>query len=238
VNAFDIGREAVHVWRVMLDEASAGADLAILSPEERERASRLRTPLLQRRFVAARATLRSLLSLYLGKDPSTLSFAYGPNGKPAIAPPVPIRFSVSHCRQLALVAIGSGCEMGVDVEELVAIRDAEALARRFFSPAEAAAIDSMDPARRSAAFLGVWVRKEAVVKALGAGLSYPLREFEVPIGAADPSVVRTEHRLDGASRHWHVRDVPVGAGYVAALAVSVAPRSVCVRDWPTGARLM
>jgi len=108
--------------------------------------------------------------------------------------------------------------------------------RSSFSPAETRILETMDATSRSTAFLDGWVRKEAVLKAHGAGLSWPLHDLEVPLGReAGPSTVRIAHPADGGIMHWHIRDVPVGAGRVAALAASKALRRVSVRDWSTGA---
>jgi 4'-phosphopantetheinyl transferase len=227
---------AVHVWRVALDEALVDRGMRVLSPRERERALRFWAPELQRNFIAARAGLRFLLSRYLGEPPSTLTFSYGLQGKPALAKTPDVSFSLSHTQTLALVAIGCDGDVGIDIETLVPIDDAEALARRFFSPTEIGAIEAMDPTHRPSAFLGGWVRKEAVLKAHGAGLSRPLHEFVVPIEAAPgPRIVRLDEGPSGGGNTvWQVWDIPVGACHVAALAASTAVRRVSLREFSTG----
>jgi len=86
------------------------------------------------------------------------------------------------------VAVAGGSDVGIDIERMRHIPDAVELATGLFSQREIDAIRSWPESSRSRAFLAMWTRKEAVVKAVGAGLSLRLDSFEPePIGAADGS---------------------------------------------------
>ena len=69
-------------------------------------------------------------------------FSYGPKGKPGLAPEflkaVPqagdLRFNLSHAGGLALYGFTRGRDIGVDIEQIRALEDAEQIARRFFAP--------------------------------------------------------------------------------------------------------
>ena len=61
------------------------------------------------------------------------------------------------------------------------------LSRCFFAPVEADEIWGLPPEEQRAAFFACWTRKEAFVKALGAGLSVPLDRFRVTVRADQPA---------------------------------------------------
>jgi 4'-phosphopantetheinyl transferase len=96
-----------------------------------------------------------------------------------LSAPCSLHFNLAHSGELAVVALARGCEIGVDVERLRPLRHLAQLAQRYFTPAEAAAILALDGDARQRAFLAVWTAKEAILKALGRGLSYPLDRFAV-----------------------------------------------------------
>jgi 4'-phosphopantetheinyl transferase len=94
--------------------------------------------------------LRALLARYVDRDPRALDFVLGPHGKPALLaeegdPAIDLRFNLSHSGSLALVAVSSEREVGVDIE--------------------------CADGRRTEEFLHAWVVREAVGKCRGTGLA-------------------------------------------------------------------
>ncbi len=170
----------LHVWLAPLDNQ---ADDAVLSPDERQRAARFVHPHHADRFRAAHAALRHAVSAYAGVPAAALRFAAGPFGKPRLDPPG-VAFNLSHSGDWALIALARAAAVGVDIEQPRPIPDHAELARRTFAPAEAAALEALAPDDRLPGFFRCWTRKEAVVKALGTGLSTPLDRFVVPVGTA------------------------------------------------------
>ena len=69
------------------------------------------------------------------------------------------------------------------------------------------------------AFFRCWTRKEAFIKLLGAGLSFPLDEFDVSLAADEPAELLALYGDAGAKSRWSLREVAVPAGHLAALAV-------------------
>ena len=111
----------VHLWSAVLDVPQATVDRlqAVLSPDEHQRAGRLRGGQLANRFIAGRAILRSILARYLAASPADVVFAYNARGKPSLGPPWDRRglgFNLSHSKALAVIAISGGREVGVNVE--------------------------------------------------------------------------------------------------------------------------
>ena len=161
----------------------------------------------RRRWIVARAGLRALVGSYLDEDPAAVAFAPGPHGKPRLEPPSELRFSLAHSGELALLAVASERELGVDLEWVGQPRDALGLATRYFTNAERAAIAEAPEAERLAVFYRHWVAKEAFVKATGRGLSASLRSFELE------------------AMRWSLQLLDVPGGYAAALVAEAPARA-------------
>jgi 4'-phosphopantetheinyl transferase len=211
----------VHVWSVNLDEPAAAVEgcAVVLSDDERDRAERLRAAHDRRRFIVARARLREVLAGYLDCDARDLRFRAGSHGKPQLdAPLPPLVFNASHSCAKAVYAIAARGRVGIDVERVTRIVDHQAIADRFFSPAEAASLRALAVQDRPMAFFSCWTRKEAYVKAIGAGLSYPLDAFTVSVGRHRPAALIDHAHDPEEPRRWWLVDLPVAADYVAAVA--------------------
>lgn len=162
-----------------LDRAAPGFPAA-LAPAERARAAAMAEPA-RRRFLAGRAALRALLAEHLGCAPCAVPLATTRFGKPHLADPTAgLALSLAHCGRWALLAVAPVRALGVDLERVRPLDDADELARRLLGPAERAALARLPAAARGRALLRAWVRLEARRKAVGTGLgelpSEPARE--------------------------------------------------------------
>ena len=109
----------VVVTRLDVGPGALRASAALLSQEERHRAGRFAFECDRRRFTVARARLRQLLAARLDIGADSVELVYGERGKPALARRVAasnLRFSVSHCDDVAVYAFAFGREVGIDVE--------------------------------------------------------------------------------------------------------------------------
>jgi 4'-phosphopantetheinyl transferase len=134
----------------------------------------------------ARAALRHLLGRELGIPAADLEFEYGPHGKPALCSRrhgEALRFNVSHSADLVLIGLVRGREIGVDLEFHRGMNDRDQVATRFFSANEVREYLQLADEERKQAFYDCWTRKEAVIKAIGRGLAFPLSGFDVSLSA-------------------------------------------------------
>lgn len=213
----------VHIWRSHLerDDRAVQSLLELLSPEEQARAGRYYFQRDRTHFVVARGTLRVILGRYLDLAPRRLRFTYNQYGKPALSSEAGdgrLRFNVSHSHGLALFAVASGREIGVDLEQVRADFASLEVAERFFSPAEVSGLRALPPGARTSAFFNCWTRKEAYIKARGEGLSHPLHRFTVPLGSDESTSLSIDDE-DGAAAHWSLVELFPAEDYRAALAV-------------------
>jgi len=179
-----------------------------------DRAGRMRDERRRGQFLSSRAWLRVILGRYLGVDAESVRFTSTDRGKPSIVEGGDLCFSLSRSAGVALIAVTAGRTVGVDIERVRGL-DHDGLAGRFFSPAETASLRRMPEADRREAFFGLWVRKEAVVKASGAGIGDGLDHFDV--------------RGTRVAGRWSVATLDAGPGFAAAVAVdgAMGPISAC-----------
>ena len=227
----ELDRNSVHVWSASLDGRLEDV-CSLLSAEEIARAARFRFDRDRDRFASGRALLRRLLAAYTGRRAEDIGFAYSVYGKPRLVGATQISFNVSHSGNRALFALGSGVDVGVDIELLDPNLTDERVPERFFSPREVSELRSLPKALQPRAFLTCWTRKEAYIKAHGPGLSLPLHDFDVTLRPGDPPLLRGAKWSATEPGEWSLYDLSdEHAGYVAALAVRAADVTVSRRGW-------
>jgi 4'-phosphopantetheinyl transferase len=233
--------DQVHVFCAVLNQPPGRLQQLsqTLSADEQQRASRFRFETDRQHFIVCRGILRTILGRYLDLEPSQLQFSYGSHRKPALAPSTAssnaisgkLQFNVSHSHELALYALTLGREIGVDLEHIRPMPDAEQIAQRFFAPGEYAAFRTIPQPQKQLAFFQCWTRKEAYIKALGQGLSFPLSQFEVSLVPGEPA--RLLH-TSGDSREaasWMLQELNPAPNYVAALAIKAKALQIQCFRW-------
>jgi 4'-phosphopantetheinyl transferase len=220
-----------HVWRVPLDDFPTLDSLNgnVLSPDERERAEQFRIDAARHCFVASRFALRMLLGRYLQIESADIRFTSSGIGKPQLHDrhrSRDVRFNVAHSGSLALIAFTIGCEIGVDIEKLRVVNHSEQIAHRYFHQDELDTIRATPPAARDTVFLRCWTAKEALLKALGTGITDSLAEFAVPLQGSIERAVAIDvpdRSSASVSRCW-LQPLDPGDDFVAAFATVGAKR--------------
>ena len=221
----------IHVWRAFLDNegANAGRLATTLAADELARASRFIFDRDRNHFVSARSILRSILGQYLRRPAASIAFSYAPEGKPQLRledADAPIRFNVSHSNGLAVYAVSRNREIGIDVEKIRPDFRGEAIAQRFFSSRELAELRSLLPEQRDEGFFLCWTRKEAYVKARGAGLGIALNSFDVSLIPGMP-----ERLVSADSNRWMLRSFRPADRFVGALVAEGSSLNVRLWSW-------
>jgi 4'-phosphopantetheinyl transferase len=195
-----LGEHEVHVWTCDLVHDVTPL-VALLSEDELARARRFRFDVHRRRFIAGRGTLRRFLAAYVRRDAALLRFAYGPLGKPRLVGSE-ASFNVSHCDDRMMFAIRRTGEVGIDVERLRPVTDADAISASFFHSDDAEQIRSLQEPARSELFLRHWTRHEARGKFLGRGVVehpdfHQITTLDLPTQDAHLAAVAFEHGSEG-----------------------------------------
>jgi len=211
----------VHLGALDVGEAELAHFAGLIDAEERARAERYRFERDRRRFIVRRGWLRTLLGRHVGQAPERLTFTFGPYGKPELASG--LCFSQSHSGERMIIAL-SDVEVGCDIERIDEAMDWRPIAESLFAPAEREALAALPEAEGRQGFFACWARKEAFVKALGHGLSYPLEAFTVS--------VTPEARLLSGAEAWSIAALSHEPGYAGAVVVrdgALACRSIDIK---------
>jgi 4'-phosphopantetheinyl transferase len=175
---------------------------------------------------AAHALLGRLLAHYAGLDHAPVIARTG-RGKPYAPALAGLDFNLSHARDHALIAVAREQPLGVDLERIDRKLDAHDLARRFLSRSESESLARFPQAQRAIAFLRLWTCKEAVLKALGAGISFGLDRVAFDLDATgSPAALADVAAEAGAAAGWRVALLEPTAGFLGALAWHGAPRQI------------
>lgn len=226
---------AVHLWLAHTETLAPCAHRfdALIDDQERRRGDAYLLAADRARHLTARGVLRALAGHYLAVAPADVRFGIGEFGKPYVASPpgAELSFNVSHSGEVVLLAFARDGDLGVDVQRWNArLGDAERerLAASVCSAGERATMAGLSPGEaRQRAFYSIWSRKEAYLKATGAGISAGLVHVEV--SADDTARLIADPREPMTVERWGMCDVDVGHGYSAALVCSARDRLVELR---------
>ncbi|MSU62351.1 MAG: 4'-phosphopantetheinyl transferase superfamily protein [Pedosphaera sp.] len=194
----------------------------LLPDDERDRAGRFHFAADRHRYIVSHAMLRLILGAYLEQSPRLIRFSTNAFGKPfveAVTNSGQIEFSLSHSGDMAAIGIVRGHPVGVDVELVRNEVNIEELAPTIFTAGELASLRTFEGAAREEAFFNGWTRKEAYIKARGAGLSYPLQEFDVSIDSSRTFQVKDQHAQGTTYTGWATRTTHRAMVYPAAMIV-------------------
>lgn len=195
--------DGLEVLAFMLDVEQDNIRLtgACLNEQERRRARRLRLEQDRRRFIATRGQLRRVLASKLGISPSDVELEYGRLGKPHLSHHMPardLRFSVSRSADMAVIALSTRREVGVDIEAVLPVPEADEIAALCLSASEYESYIALGPEDRLEGFFRRWTRLEAISKALGCGLG---------------------QRIPWDEKDWVVRTFIPKSGYIGSMVV-------------------
>ena len=250
-SSFDRGCE---IWIASIPEFTehqAALD-DLLTPDERAHVDRIREGQATARL--SRGLLRLVLARYLNLSPDEIEIdrtcpeCGRSHGRPRLRnrpettprtgkrdnplePPhasaavEAIEFSVSHGGGLLVLAFANSAPVGVDVEPIGELEDvgAELLDFTLTAP-ERLRLQKVPAAQRTRSFLHHWTAKEAILKALGAGLDVAPQAVTLP---PVPTNGKASVTLPGSSPVdlW-ITDVEVGPAHVCTLATGQEVREL------------
>ncbi|MCF3650815.1 4'-phosphopantetheinyl transferase family protein [Synoicihabitans lomoniglobus] len=220
-----LASDEVHLWFVSLQGSAEQRAIAhaLLDEAEQTQAARFHFDRDRFRFIFAHAALRRVLARVLEVAPPSLRFTKGPAGKPSIASatPAPLHFNLSHAHEYALIGLSRDYPIGVDLEWSGRDVEYNDIVSRFFSTIEKQAWAALAPSEFPTAFFRAWTRKEAYVKARGAGLGHASENYSVDFSPAGAGGLIADELDPTAPDRFQLHPIVAPDGYNAAWSAEV-----------------
>lgn len=210
----------VHLWLLDIREFSnqlAEEALAIMSSDERERAQKFIRG--KEEYIASRWLLREVLGAYLQQAPESLVFSRTEKGKPYFANRA-LQFNLSHSGHWALLAVAKEMELGVDIEQIKDTRDLFGIAESYYHPDEFAQLQQQPAAFQTPYFYRLWTLKEALLKALGVGISAGLENLNFSLDDGISVKLSPVLQQQSVTDKWQFHQWQLGDGNYCALAAA------------------
>jgi len=214
----------IHIWVVDLDVWNLSCFEAVqeISESEAKKAGRFHFKIHQDRYVKGRFMLRSVLGMYLDSDFYDQEFHANFYGKPALQKHPEdhsIRFNISNSENICVCAFSQNSEIGIDIEKIHDLPDMDQIIAASFSDEEIRKIHSLSEPDLTRTFFQYWARKEALIKAMGMGLSHPMNNVNVVTRDENPSQLMIKTERSDISEEWTLLDMDICTGFAAALAL-------------------
>jgi 4'-phosphopantetheinyl transferase len=193
---------------------------ASLSAEEETRIQRLLRAEDRARATVSRGLLRVVLARLKDCRVDEVELLLGTYGKPHLAPPMAVEFSVSRSGDYVMLAMARERRIGIDVERIRSLTDFNRLLSACLTPDEQMEMALLSGTEdRQLAFFSAWTQKEAFLKGIGCGLSLAPTAVRVNLlPHAPPCLLQVDGMADAATA-WQMLALPPIKGYSAALAV-------------------
>lgn len=197
----------INIWVVELHRLTHSSNIYwdTLSADEKEKALSFETKQLQKNYVTARGTLRSLLGSYVNMPPLNIQFIYNKQGKPKIDSHDSVFFNLAHSKDLAIIAFSKIAEVGIDLEYMDSAVDFISLSKLVMTSEEQALFNSINEQQQAETFYTNWTRKEAFVKGLGLGLQFDLKNCSVGVNNLPELKIHTKSQI--TSNDWSLNDI-------------------------------
>lgn len=225
----------IHLWLAQPHFASPRLE-DLLSDDEWRRGQRFIRRGDRERHLVACALIRIALGTQMGISPGDVELdrrcprCGDPHGRPRLRDRTSrIELSVSHSGNLVAVAIAQQHPLGVDVEEMRPLRNLHSLEQMVLSAKEVAGLRRLPDATRSLAFLTLWTRKEAVLKALHRGLELNPRQLVVSAHNEEPRVLAWPPGI-AAPSEFSLAGFKTDADYVGSVAIKTSNSHIVMLD--------
>lgn len=151
-----------------------------LSIQEKTQAKKFVNTYLRERYIISHGVLRYLLAFYTKNNFQTIEYAKNQFGKPFLKNnSSKIHFNMSHSKDYAAYILALDCQVGIDIEWKGRNIDVQELSCLVLTENETAIFNELNSEEKLNTFYDIWTKKEAILKALGQGLFYPMNQLEI-----------------------------------------------------------
>jgi len=228
----------VHIWRGRLSTGLQHLPqiACCLSTDEKKKAARFHQAKDEQRYLFSHSMLRMVLAKYLNCKSESIFYKQDFYGKPMLGfhnLKEDIYFNMSHSEDLVIVALSRDQDVGVDVEFIRKVKDAQGIVKSSFVIQEQIHLFSLPSTEFINGFFLCWTLKEAFIKAIGKGLSYPMNYFSVIDSRGNISGIGSLVITSGMAREWYQLSFIPQSSYVGAMVSSNRQPKVLYFDFNT-----
>ncbi len=150
-----------------------------LSDYEQSQAKGFINNSLREKYISSHGILRYLLSFYANTKPQDIKYFFNPFGKPFLKNNLSIQFNMSHAKDYAVYIIALDSLVGIDIEWKDKENNLDDISEIVLNDQGLTFFRKLKDQEKLNAFYSIWTKKEAIIKAIGEGLSYPLKAINV-----------------------------------------------------------
>lgn len=187
-----------------------------LSDNEQKQANKYCTKILTDRYIISHALLRYILGYYTKQSPQEIKYATNKYGKPFLQDSN-IKFNMSHSKSIVSYIIAYDNNVGIDIEFNDNNLDVMELSKLVLTTKEHILLESLKYDKQRKIFYNLWTKKEALVKAIGEGLSYPINTIETLSTVSGDKITLTSIS-NSASQELYTYTLETELNYSAAIA--------------------
>jgi len=226
----------IHLWSSFLDQPDdiINRFYEVLSEEEKYRINKYKYKSLRYRHTVSKGLLKDFISKYLNIETKEISFVQNKYGKPSLQPELNemnLQFNVSHSENLGIFAFTKGYELGIDVESIQETPNLNRLVDKCFSDFEKEWFYKSEPSLQKELFYKVWTGKEAFIKAIGIGLSFPLKEIEFKINSNKAIEFQSIHGDISYRGKWNIFTFNPPPNFISSLVVETNKLKIRRYSW-------
>jgi 4'-phosphopantetheinyl transferase len=224
--SLNIKNNEIHVWEynIVPDTYLAEKLLNSLSVQEKSKIKNIKISEVKHRSIISKFITKSIISKYLGKYIDEVVFDYNKFGKPSLSADINsinLKFNISHSGDIGILAISREKLIGIDVEQLNYLDDIEDIINNYFSDYEISLLNDSKNSNRIELFYKIWTGKEAFIKAIGQGLTFPLKNISFGFDSQSGIILKYIEEYPASSTEWKIYNFVPQENYTSTLAVNM-----------------
>lgn len=182
-----------------------------LMPGEKNKINRFKNRTDAENFLIARVMQRNLIAPLVRSAPEKLIFGANKYGRPYLKFPriKDFDFNLSHSGDYIVIAIAD-CPIGIDIERIKPLDTKIAI--DYFTEQELKYLGSRR-GKQSERFYKIWVLKESFIKAVGRGLSFPIKKINFEYKGGGNTVLKLKY----LNKKWFFRIYGIDKNYKMAI---------------------
>ena len=178
-----LSKDALHIWRTRISKNIKNIDYnwSLLTQNEQIHSKKFSFIKEQNRYIITRAILREIISGYIDTAPQNIFFKYTEYGKPYLANnhEQKLKFNLAHSGDCIVFIFSKYIDIGIDIEFINKELTIKDTIKYCCSEKEQHTLYVLPDYQKFHYFYKLWVIKEALVKAIGLGLSCDLRKINI-----------------------------------------------------------